>query len=203
MEDYKTKLPELIVRATVESALLLILLGLIFRYFAHKSLKLLGAWRLLGFLVFVLLWTGVHLLDRWQYFYPQKISFYPLTRFAMYQIGDSRPIAKAYDFVGIYRDGSERSENLSQAFRAVGLPAFSTRMRVLTRHIEMGGDKAEAAKREFLMFIQSYLRYLKAQDKELPSSIRVDRVQQRVSDFFAGKGQITSTPLYVWEEVPL
>ncbi|RIJ77147.1 hypothetical protein D1871_09360 [Nakamurella silvestris] len=122
----------LILRAGLEClALLAIVAYLLFRTDLRQKFYSLGTRALATVLIFLGAWGAVQMVDRWQYDYPNQWSPIPLTRFAMYQVQLKESVEETYSWQGVYTDGEQRELNLTAEFSTIGLPAMSTRMRVL------------------------------------------------------------------------
>lgn len=164
--------PELIVRAVLELLFLLAILGaLLFFTDLRKRLFPLGAAALTVVLVFVGAWGIVQMVDRWQYDYPQKVSFVPLTRFAMYQAQLDESVEATYSWQAKLVDGTEREVNIASEFSSVGLPPLSTRMRVMLDWIQDDepSDRPTQAKTELTMYAEGLLRALDSDGEEVMS----------------------------------
>gem|GEM_PF-1065411 len=124
--------PELVIRAVLELLFLLaVIIVLLTLSDFRRRLFALGAAALTVFYIFIGGWSVVQMVDRWQYDYPQDVSFIPLTRFAMYQAQLESSVEASYAWQATLADGSERDVNIAKEFESVGLPPMSTRMRVL------------------------------------------------------------------------
>lgn len=167
------KFIELLVRATVE----LFLVGgalwfIFFRLGVRKHLVKLGRRRFVVLLILLLTWTSVQMVDRWQYFYPQPIGFYPVVRFAMYQIGEKSHVVRTYRFEGLHLDGSTTEMNMTEYFQSVGLPSLHTRMRALTDDLRTGDlNEREAARKELADYARGASALLASQDKPVPNEV--------------------------------
>lgn len=133
--------PELIIRAVLELVFLLaVLAALLFFTDLRKKLFPLGASALVWVFVFIGAWGVVQMLDRWQYDYPQAVSFIPLTRFAMYQAQIPESVESTYAWEAETAEGETIDVNVAAEFSSVGLPPMSTRMRVLLGWMHEGED---------------------------------------------------------------
>jgi hypothetical protein len=142
--------PDLIFRAVFEFLFLVVLVvGFLLLYSnLRKRLFALGAGALVVLYVFLGAWAAVQMLDRWQYDYPQKVSFIPLTRFAMYQAQVKESVQETYSWQATLADGTSREVNIAKEFSTIGLPPLSTRMRVLLNWAQEDADTVKHAKAE-------------------------------------------------------
>lgn len=155
--------PELVVRAVLELAFVLAVVGaLLFFTDFRKRLFPLGAGALVAVFVFFGAWGVVQMVDRWQYDYPQKVGFIPLTRFAMYQAQVKESVESTYAWNATLDDGSEREVNIASEFSSIGLPPTSTRMRVLLDWSYGGekGDDPARAEQELTLYAEGLLAAL-------------------------------------------
>ncbi|MEU1972497.1 hypothetical protein ABZ477_12615 [Microbacterium sp. NPDC019599] len=186
--------PELIIRAALECAFLLALFaGLLFFTDLRKRLYGLGAAALVVLYVAVGAWFTVQMVDRWQYDYPQKTSFIPLTRFAMYQAQLKDSVEETYSWQATLADGTMREINIAKEFEAIGLPPLSTRMRVLLNWMEEPADSEHhaQAEEELALYATALLRALE-QDGVDVGEIGFYRVT-------GTPGDVSSEPLVTWD----
>ncbi len=201
MDEYSSLLFELLLRSGIEMILLLAIAWiLVYKTSLLNRLHALGSERIIGFFLFLLIWTGIHLVDRWQYFYPQKISFYPMTRFAMYQHGIPQDLVQAYKFQITYADNTTEEVNLTEVFDAVGLPSFSTRMRILAKDLENHFEKPERYRRasqEIKSFMQAYRSWRANELKKdvRTYSIQFIRTEIPTEEFFSGDADVSESIL--------
>jgi len=129
--------PLLVARAFFEvAALFLIAVFLLTKTDIRKRLFPMGAAGLSFLFIFIGAWGVVQAVDRWQYEYPQPVSFVPLTRFAMYQVQLPESVTKTYAWDAEAADGTPVDVNFAEEFEAVGLPPLSMRMTVLLEELE-------------------------------------------------------------------
>lgn len=127
----------LFVRAFIEAALLGSLLILFVKSNLFSFIRS-SAPRLAGFVLsFLIVWTVVQNVDRWQYEYPSNLSFIPLARFAMYQ--DFEPSRGSY----VYSWWAIRGEqatllNPFDYFGPVKSPSLNSRFASLGAALENG-----------------------------------------------------------------
>jgi hypothetical protein len=159
-----------------------------------ESLAALGRMRLVvtGFLA---LWAVVQLTDRFQYHFPPKFGFFPLARFAMYQIGWKRRIIETYRLEGEWPGGERRELNPTLAFSGVDLPSMHTRFRTMREALAGKNPKKQAwAKEQIRLYGASFLRYFRAHGEAPPERIRfvnvqhdLERVGTRKADSLVGE----------------
>ncbi|PJZ75756.1 hypothetical protein [Leptospira neocaledonica] len=151
----------LAVKAGLETiALFFILWLLFFKFRILEYLHALNKIVIFWFLLFVFLWTTVQVLDRWQYFFPQKVSFYPLARFAMFQLGKKREIRESYIWTIKLENGEEQDFNPVSSFSAIGQPSLSTRLELLREELDSQKDsKKEHGKKEAQLWANSVRNY--------------------------------------------
>ncbi|TGK44558.1 hypothetical protein [Leptospira andrefontaineae] len=126
-----------IFRGLFEASCIIFILWLFFiKLKMLEHFKYIGKSSYILYLAFILLWGSAQILDRLQYSFPQKVSFYPLVRFAMFQHGRSGEIAESYSWFVRLPDGKVESFNPANTFTAIGFPSLSTRMDVLRRGLE-------------------------------------------------------------------
>jgi hypothetical protein len=129
---------ELIFRATLEFAFVSgVLYYVIFRTDLKAKLSSLGVVSLVATLVFFSSWSVVQMVDRWQYSYPQSVSFVPLARFAMYQAQRPESVEYSYDWRATRPNGSTFRVNIVKIL-GIGLPATSSRMNYLLEYRPLG-----------------------------------------------------------------
>jgi len=162
--------PELVVRAVLEVGfLLLVIFYLLGITDLRRRLWPLGAGAVAALLIFLGAWGAAQAVDRWQYDYPQKVSFLPLTRFAMYQAQLAESVQETYGWQATLADGTTREVNIAEEFSTIGLPPLSTRMRVLLGWAEGEGTAAEsdAAEQELSLYAQALYSSLVAEGKDV------------------------------------
>jgi hypothetical protein len=170
--------PELVIRAVLECLFLVAILGgLLFFTDFRKRLFSIGAGAITVVFLFVGAWFVVQMVDRWQYDYPQKVSFVPLTRFAMYQAQVRESVEQSYAWQATMADGSEREVNIADEFEAIGLPPLSTRMRVLLEWMQepASSEHHADAEHELSLYALGLVRALEA-DGDDPVDIGFYRV---------------------------
>lgn len=170
--------PELVVRAILECLFLLAIFGvLLFFTDFRKRLFALGAGAIAVVYIVVGAWFVVQMVDRWQYDYPQKASFVPFTRFAMYQAQLRESVEQSYSWQATMSDGTQREVNIADEFEAIGLPPLSTRMRVLLEWMQepASSDHHADAEHELSLYAQGLVRALE-QDGDEPTEIGFYRV---------------------------
>lgn len=176
--------PELVIRAVLELGFLLVVLGyLLFFTNLRQRLFPLGAGVLAVVYVFLFAWGAVQMVDRWQYDYPQKVSFIPLTRFAMYQAQIPESVADSYAWDARLVDGTDRPVNIADEFEAIGLPPMSTKMRVLLGWVRDDDDpeKQAQAEEELALYAQGVANVLASRGEEA-ESITFSRVTGTPAD---------------------
>lgn len=185
--------PELVIRAALECLFVLAVLGgLLLFTDLRKRFFALGAGALVVVYIAVGAWFVVQMVDRWQYDYPQKVSYIPLTRFAMYQAQLAESVEQTYSWQATLSDGTEREVNIADEFSAIGLPPLSTRMRVLLEWSEEpdGSDRHEKAEQELSLYALALLRALEEDGVE-PVEIGFARVT-------GTPGDVTSELMMSW-----
>lgn len=190
-----SELIALTARAFVEGVLLLGAFWYLFSRLRLKDkLEPLGRRASRLFLAFLLVWGTVQMIDRWQYFYPQPVSFYPVVRFAMYQIGESAESVDTYRFVGVHSDGSREEINLTEHFTSIGLPALHTRLRTLTENLQ-SSDSTEVllARTELRGFLTGYQALLESRGEHPPEFVQLRIDSYRVEDQKLLNEQIIAT----------
>lgn len=168
-----SQIAELLVRFSLESIVVIgCLLIAWFRLGLKSIVTGMGRWSARFVIAFFLLWTLVQLVDRWQYHFPQPISFYPLARFAMYQTGTSRPSVQSYRLEGEIK-GVYRELNPVEHFSAIGLPSLSTRFRVIASAIESNDpDKKNWARNQIKLYGIGIARKRASIGETIPASYR-------------------------------
>ena len=122
----------------------------------------------------------IQLADRWQYHLPERMSFYPLTRFAMYQTGSTAQKVESYRFEGRI-DGVYREINLTEEFRAIGLPAINSKFRMISKKLRsQHATDVRWAESQLAHYCQSVVRLGKARGESLPDEIRFIVLQYEV-----------------------
>lgn len=122
-------LTELLLRFSLESVILLGSFLVIFHLTAFKQLlSRLPILKKRAIYCFFLCWTLVQCADRLQYHFPPAFSFYPLTRFAMYQTGKVGNSINVYKFL-YQSEGQLKKRELSvtKKFSSIGLPSVNSR----------------------------------------------------------------------------
>ena len=163
---------QLLMRFSVEALLVSVAVSLIyFRLGLREALKTIDGVASKLILSFLVLLTVVQLVDRWQYHFPPKLSFFPLARFAMYQTGKSYEKVLNYRFDG-YFDGTAREINPCNEFAAVGLPSLSTRFRIIAQKL-LSDDtqQIDSAKEQLHAYCDSIVRQRHALRLPVPDSI--------------------------------
>ena len=88
--------------------------------------------------IFFIIFVLVQSIDRFQYFYPQNIDFYPFARFAMYQASPNGVELQSYRFCSYqdldYQDCDE--VNLTKIFQTINFPSFNSRMTYLVNNTD-------------------------------------------------------------------
>lgn len=161
--------PELIIRAGLECvALLAIVAFLLIRTNLRQKLFSLGTAALSTVLIFITIWGAVQMVDRWQYDYPNQWSPIPVTRFAMYQVQVKESVEETYSWQGV-AGGVEEELNLAADFSTIGLPAISTRMRVLLNWVEEPADSADYVRgeAELRLWAQGLVKIARSEGTEL------------------------------------
>ena len=205
MDEYKSMLLELLIRAGIETCMLLVIIWFLFwRTQLLKKIQPLGSERMICFGLFFLIWICIQLTDRWQYFYPQKFSLYPLTRFAMYQHGTADEVVESYKFQIEFADNTTQTANLTQVFSAIGLPSISTRMRVLANDLERAEERPERyvrAVQEINSYMDAYRKWQMGEHPHLPSPKRIQfiRTKMSIDGFFEGKENVSESLLLEWK----
>lgn len=162
--------PELVIRAVLELLFVLgVVVALLFFTDLRKRLYPLGAAALSIVFVFFAAWGVVQMVDRWQYDYPQKVSFIPLTRFAMYQAQLAESVEASYSWQATLADGTVREVNIADEFSSIGLPPLSTRMRVLLDWMSGGeeGDDRARAEAELALYATALLNALEEDGEDV------------------------------------
>ncbi|TGL35154.1 hypothetical protein EHQ52_11800 [Leptospira koniambonensis] len=149
------------IKAGLETAALIFVLWLLFfKFRILEYFQVLDRIKVFWFLTFVLLWTTVQVLDRWQYFFPQKVSFYPLARFAMFQLGKKREVRESYIWTVELENGEEKDFNPVSSFSAIGQPSLSTRLELLREELDSeNNSKKEHGKKEAQLWANSVRNY--------------------------------------------
>jgi hypothetical protein len=168
----RAELLELLLRCALEAVLLLGGGYLLLRRTAlWNELAPLGRRR--GVVVgFLCAWAVVQLVDRFQYHFPPKFGFFPLARFAMYQIGWKRRVIETYRLEGEWRGGERRELNPTRVFAGVDLPSMHTRFRTIRESLATGTAKKRVwASEQLRLYGGSFLRELGARGEPLPIRI--------------------------------
>ncbi|WP_367897789.1 hypothetical protein AB3N61_13045 [Leptospira sp. WS58.C1] len=163
----------LAIKAGLETVALFFILWLLFLKFRIlKYFQILNHTSILWFLLFVFLWTTVQVLDRWQYFFPQKVSFYPLARFAMFQLGKKREIRESYIWTVKLENGEEQDFNPVSSFSAIGQPSLSTRLELLREELDSEKDsKREHGQKEAKLWANSVRNYYQSKNAKKVNSV--------------------------------
>lgn len=181
------------IRAALECLFVVaVLAGLLLFTDLRKRLFSLGAGALAVVYIVVGAWFVVQMVDRWQYDYPQKVSYIPLTRFAMYQAQLAESVEQSYSWQATLADGSQREVNIAEEFSAIGLPPLSTRMRVLLEWMQEpdGSEHHTQAEHELSLYAIALARALEEDGVE-PAEIGFYRVT-------GTPGDVTSELMTSW-----
>jgi hypothetical protein len=185
--------PELVIRAALECLFVVaVLAGLLWFTDLRKRFFALGAGALAVVYIVVGAWFVVQMVDRWQYDYPQKVSYIPLTRFAMYQAQLAESVEQSYSWQATLADGTQREVNIAEEFSAIGLPPLSTRMRVLLEWVQEpdGSEHRAQAEEELSLYALALARALEEDGVE-PVDIGFYRVT-------GTPGDVTSELMTSW-----
>jgi len=173
--DMSLVTPNLVIRACLELAFLLIVLCVILLFSDFRSrLRGLGAGGLIFVYLFVGSWSVVQMVDRWQYEFPQSVSWVPLTRFAMYQVQMPESVAVSYKWTVVRTDGSRYDANITELFRTVGVPGLSSRMRNYLELGDISEDPESVSRKNFIetelaLFSESIYAALGSNDQDVVS----------------------------------
>ena len=110
-------------------------------------------------------------VDRLQYNFPPLFDLFPFARFAMYQYATVKDPVTAYRFEGVYPDGSREHINFTAEFSAIGVPAISSRFRVIAEKADSSSEADRAwAEDQTRMFLKSLARKRADQHTPTPES---------------------------------
>lgn len=176
-EVSESQLIGLIGRAAVEALALLLVCWIAWaKAGLREAIAPLGSKKQLTVVLVASLMVAIQLTDRWQYFYPQPFSSYPLTRFAMYSISDVREEAVTYEILAVFDDGTVESINLTTTFSAIGLPSLNTRMMAISTDLDSDDVTVQAAaQNDFALFISAELKARRQRGDLLPVSVTMFR----------------------------
>jgi hypothetical protein len=113
----------LLFRFALESSAVAALAFLLLRYGLWALLRSSGGTRLWFGVGFLALFVVVQAVDRWQYFHRPVVSFFPFSRFAMYQTGTPAEAVHVYRMT----DGKGNEVNPTQVLSAIGVPSLSSK----------------------------------------------------------------------------
>ena len=152
----------------LSSCLLVAYFGLGFR----QVLQTIGGWRAKTILFFLVALTTTQLVDRWQYHFPPKISFFPLARFAMYQTGRVQDPVMSYRWEGQFESTVQEINPICE-FPAVGLPSLSTRFRIIAERLQSADTQQVAwAQQQIRAYGAALLRQRQAKQQPVPHQLR-------------------------------
>lgn len=162
-----------------------------------RHLAKLGAPRASVLVLFLVAWLAIQLGDRLHLFYPQERSYYPLVRFAMYEIGWPTETVQSYYVEGEGPPGTTRRLDLATWFPSVEPTALDNRLTLLAHWLEAGsaGD-ANRARREIGGYVSGLAAALAKAGEPLPRRISLHATRHRVFD----RHLVADT--VVWSEAP-
>ena len=167
---------DLLIRFGIESILVTACLVFAWLRLGLRQVCLrLGKWQSRVMLGFLMLLTMTQLVDRWQYHFPSRISFYPLARFAMYQTGQAKGSVTSYRFEGSFDHGNAdfREINITREFSAIGLPPINTRFRVISQSlISDVPAKVEWSERQIAGYCRGIVSLRRRRNAPVPVRIR-------------------------------
>jgi len=102
----------------------------------------------------------MQVIDRFQYFYPQKFDLYPFARFAMYQAAPDGVELTSYRFCILDEADNCRIINISKVYSTIGLPSLSSRMKYLI-------DEFPSTEKEIEYWLSSLERLTIENDKKI------------------------------------
>lgn len=110
-------------------------------------------------------------VDRLQYNFPPRFDLFPFARFAMYQYATVRDPVTVYRLEGVYPDGSREHLNMTKEFSAIGVPAVSSRFRVINEQAESADQtEREWAYKQTALFVHSLARKRAASGQQMPAA---------------------------------
>jgi hypothetical protein len=113
-------------------------------------------------------------VDRLQYNFPPLFDLFPFARFAMYQYATVKDPVSAYRFEGIYNDETREHLNFTRAFSAIGLPAISSRFRVISEKFELSDDAGKIwAREQARLYLSSLMKLRQADGLRIPDSFEL------------------------------
>lgn len=125
----------------------LIILGICFFLYKKTNLnKILSKNHYKRFVsIFFITFVLVQSIDRFQYFYPQSIDFYPFARFAMYQASPGGVEIQSYRFCSYNNLDYQVCDevNLTKIFQTINFPSFNSRMTYLLNNTDQNYHEIE------------------------------------------------------------
>lgn len=150
---------------------------------AARHLRQLGRLPAAVFWLLMLSWLSVQLVDRLHLYYPQESSYYPLTRFAMYERGSSDETVPSYYIEGIQANGGLTRIDPAEWFPSVEPTALDNRLLVLIGWLE-SGDRVNVARaeREIEGYVSGLRTILAERAEPVPENFVLHATTYRVRD---------------------
>lgn len=159
------ELPELVVRALIETIILLGFLGLTLKSarmtFGRQVGKPFRATESFLLVSFFVLWGFAQGLDRFQYEYPNGYTSAPISRFAMYQYQDDEKVRVSWQW-RVGNRGEVSNLNLAALFPAISVPGISSRMTYLAGFRDGAGKADPDITRELNSWATGIFRELRS-----------------------------------------
>lgn len=175
---------EPVIRFTAEVALIGVAFWfMLVRLAVARHLAKLGSGRVAVFALLMFLWLSVQLVDRLHPYYPQETTYYPVTRFAMFQ--HARPVESVpdYYFEGSFADGSSARIDLAEWFPSIEPTSLDNRIGVLAGWLEADSPADSGrAERELRAYVAGLRSVLAETGHQVPPSVSLHATEIRVVD---------------------
>lgn len=150
---------------------------------AARQLMRLGRLSVAAFWLLMVSWVSVQLVDRLHLHYPQESSYYPLTRFAMYEAGKPAEAVPSYYIEGIRANGAAARIDPADWLSSVEPTALDNRFLVLIDWLD-SGDRVNAARadREIEGYLSGLRRILAESGEPVPAAFVLHATTHRVRD---------------------
>lgn len=150
---------------------------------AARHLMPLGRLPVAAFSLLMLSWLSVQLVDRRHLHYPQESSYYPLTRFAMYEAGNPTETIPSYYIEAERANGPVTRIDLAEWLPSVEPTALDNRFLVLIGWLESGNREDIArAEREILGYLSGLRAILAESGEPIPAGFVLHATTHRVRD---------------------